>query len=67
VTMRARIADKLAWLGIALDAAANAAQKPLISRPESPVALYVVPTNEELMIAQHTLELLSARNRSRPT
>lgn len=66
VTMRARIAEKLAWLGITLDTAANAAQKPLISRPESRVALYIVPTNEELMIAQHTLELLSARNAFRP-
>jgi acetate kinase len=63
MTMRARIADKVAWLGVALDTAANAARKPLISRPESRVALYVLPTNEELMIAQHTLELLSAPNR----
>jgi len=67
VTLRARIAQQLAWLGIVLDESANASQKPLISRAESRVALYVVPTNEELMIAQHTLELLSARNRSRPT
>jgi acetate kinase len=66
VTMRARIADKLAWLGVAFDHAANAARKLLISQPESRVALYVVPTNEELMIAQHTLALLSARNASRP-
>jgi acetate kinase len=66
VTMRARIAEKLAWLGVTLDAAANAAQKPLISRPESRVALHVIPTNEELMIAQHTLELLSARKEFRP-
>jgi acetate kinase len=66
VTMRARIADKLAWLGVAFDRTANAARKLLISQPESRVALYVVPTNEELMIAQHTLNLLSARNASRP-
>jgi acetate kinase len=66
VTMRARIAEKLAWLGVTLDAAANAAQKPVISRPKSRVALHVIPTNEELMIAQHTLELLSARNEFRP-
>jgi acetate kinase len=66
VALRARIAEKLAWLGIVLDASANASQKPLISSAESRVALYVVPTNEELMIAQHTLQLLSARNPSRP-
>jgi acetate kinase len=66
VTARARIADKLAWLGVELDPAANAGRKLLISQSQSRVALYVVPTNEELMIAQHTLELLSARNASRP-
>jgi acetate kinase len=59
VTMRARIAEKLAWLGAALDPAANAARETLISRPDSRVALYVVPTDEELMIARHTLALIS--------
>jgi acetate kinase len=58
-TMRARIAEKLAWLGVTLDADANAARKPLISRKDSRVPVYIIPTNEELMIAQHTLELLS--------
>jgi acetate kinase len=61
VTMRARIAERLAWLGAALDPDANAAGKPLISRPDSRVALYVIPTDEELMIARHTLSLLSQR------
>ena len=56
--MRARIAEKLAWLGVVPDPAANAAGKSLISRPESRVVLLVVPTDEELMIAQHTLALL---------
>jgi acetate kinase len=58
--MRARIAEKLAWLGVTIDADANAARKQLISRKDSRVPVYVIPTNEELMIAQHTLELLSA-------
>lgn len=57
-TIRARIAEKLAWLGVVLDPAANADRKSLISRPESRVVLLVVPTDEELMIAQHTLALL---------
>jgi acetate kinase len=57
-TIRARIAEKLLWLGGVLDPAANAAGKLLISRPESRVALLVVPTDEELMIAQHTLAFL---------
>jgi acetate kinase len=60
-SMRARIAKKLAWLGIELEPAANAANGPLISRPDSRVAVYVVPTDEELMIARHTLACLSDR------
>jgi acetate kinase len=48
-------------LGVALDPAANAAGKTLISRPDSRVALHVIPTDEELMIARHTLALLSQR------
>jgi acetate kinase len=57
-TIRARIAEKLAWLGVVFDPAANADGKLLISRPESRISLLVVPTDEELMIAQHTLALL---------
>ncbi len=57
-SIRARIAEKLAWLGVVLDPAANAERKSLISRPESRVVLLVVPTDEELMIARHTLALL---------
>jgi acetate kinase len=60
VTMRARIAEKLAWLGAVLDPAANAARETLISPADSRVALYVVPTDEELMIARHTLALISS-------
>jgi acetate kinase len=57
-TMRARIAKHLAWLGAEVDPQANA-HGPVISRWDSRVALYVIPTDEELMIARHTLELLS--------
>jgi acetate kinase len=60
--IRARVAEKLAWLGVIFDPSANAQRKTLISRPQSPVALYVVPTDEELMIARHTLSLLSRRS-----
>jgi len=62
VTMRARIAEKLAWLGVALNPTANAAAETLISRRDSRVAVHVVPTDEELMIARHTLTLISARH-----
>jgi acetate kinase len=60
-TVRTRIAEKLAWLGAVLDPAANADGKSLISRRESRVVLLVVPTDEELMIARHTLALLPQR------
>jgi acetate kinase len=58
--IRARIAAKLAWLGAVLDPKANAAHALRISASDSRVALYVIPTDEELMIARHTLAVLSA-------
>jgi len=61
-SMRARVAHKLTWLGISVDAGANTAGAPLISQPDSRVAVYILPTNEELMIARHTLSLVSARD-----
>jgi acetate kinase len=57
--MRARIAERLAWLGGVLDPKANAAGASRISAPGSRLALHVVPTDEELMIARHTVALLS--------
>jgi acetate kinase len=64
-SMRARIAEKLRWLGVALDSQANAAHARLISRQGSRVAVFVVPTDEELMIARHTLALLAAGHERR--
>jgi len=59
--IRARVVDKLGWLGAVLDAEANTAARTAIARGDSRVALYVIPTDEELMIARHTLALLAAR------
>jgi acetate kinase len=59
VSLRARIAETLYWLGAKLDSDANAAGRSLLSPPDSRVALYVIPTNEELMIARHTLAVLA--------
>jgi acetate kinase len=56
--LRNRIADKIRWLGATIDHAANAAGKLNISAERSRVALYVIPTDEELMIARHTLAVL---------
>jgi acetate kinase len=46
-------------LGAVFDAVANQSAKTVISQPKSKVALYVVPTDEELNIARHTLSLLA--------
>jgi len=59
--IRARIAGRLAWLGATLDPAANDAGDLRISAPESRVPMFVVPTDEELTIARHTLALTGAR------
>ena len=59
--IRARIAEQLAWLGVVLDPAENSRHARLISRSDSGIPVYVVPTDEELMIAQHTLSLLLNR------
>ena len=56
--IRQRICDASAWLGIQLDAEANARNGPRISKSESKVSAWVIPTNEELMIARHTGALL---------
>jgi acetate kinase len=57
--IRARVAEKLGWLGIVLDPEANAARTTVISRAQSKIRFLVVPTDEELMIARHTISLLS--------
>jgi acetate kinase len=57
--IRARVCRDAAWLGVELDEAANEARGPSISRPGSRAAAWVVPTNEELMIAQHTRRLIA--------
>jgi acetate kinase len=57
--IRERVCRDAAWLGLELDGTANAAGGPLISTPGSRVGAWVVPTNEELMIARHTLQMLT--------
>jgi len=56
--IRRRICRASAWLGIDLDPDANDGGGPRISRPGSRVSAWVIPTNEELMIARHTEQLL---------
>jgi len=56
--IRARVCERGAWLGIELDHAANRAGGPRVSTSASRVAVYAIPTDEELMIARHTLDVL---------
>jgi acetate kinase len=56
--IREAVIRRLAWLGLELDLTANAGGGPLISRQGARVACYVLPTDEELMIARHTLDVL---------
>jgi len=57
--MRARICRGAAWLGLRLDEAANRAGGPRISTPDSQVSAWVIPTDEERMIAEHTLKVFN--------
>ncbi len=55
--VRGKVCEKLGWLGVTVDAKANAANGPRISAADSRVSVFAIPTNEELMIARHTLAL----------
>ena len=58
-SVRWRICEGLAFLGIALDKERNEAHGPIISRESGPVIVRVMKTNEDLMIARHTYRLVS--------
>lgn len=60
-TLRARVCADAAWLGVDLDRAANELNGPRLSTAASRVASWVVPTNEELMIARHTWRVLEGQ------
>ena len=61
VPIRSRVCQDAAWLGVELDASANASGGPRISSAASKVSAWVIPTNEELMIARHTRRVLLER------
>jgi acetate kinase len=58
--LRELACEKLSWLGITLDRDANARHAAVISAPGSRVVVRVIPTDEEWMIARHSLDLLAA-------
>ena len=55
---RLELCAKLVWLGLELEEQANTSGGPRISAPDSGVSDWLIPTNEELMIAQRTLALV---------
>ena len=58
--LRAKVLGKLAWLGAKLDPHANDRNGPRISTEDSKLSVWVIPTNEELMIARHTAAMAGA-------
>jgi acetate kinase len=56
--IRSRVLRRLHWLGFSIDEAANQAGGPLVTRADSALPAYVIPTDEELVIARHTLTLV---------
>jgi acetate kinase len=62
--IRRRICKASRWLGLDLDETKNANQGQRISSPQSKVSAWVIPTNEEFMIAHHTGTLLGLRSQS---
>lgn len=62
--IRSAIGERLGWLGVRIDAAANDAARERISRGDSSVEVFVVPTNEELMIARHCAAVLQPDHRN---
>ncbi|WDF71417.1 acetate/propionate family kinase [Novosphingobium sp. KACC 22771] len=63
--IRSAICARMAWAGVLLDEAANAANAPVISRPDSRIAVRVIPTDEERMIAFHTFNMLDDQQGAR--
>jgi acetate kinase len=56
--IRARVCRDARWLGIILDDEANAKGGPRLSVPDSPTSAWMIPTDENLMIARHTRRLI---------
>jgi acetate kinase len=59
--IRSAIGERLAWLGVRIDAAANDDRRERISGEDSAVDVFVIPTNEELMIARHCVAMLRTK------
>ncbi len=58
--VRDRVLEGMEWIGVELDHAANRANATVITSGQSRVQAFVIPTNEEAMIARHTVDTISA-------
>ena len=60
IYIRKGICEKLTFMGVEVDVDANnmRGEEKVISKPDSKVKVYVIPTNEELMIAKETMRLV---------
>jgi acetate kinase len=56
--VRERVLEGMEWIGVELDRTANRANRQVISTERSRVRVFVIPTNEEAMIARHTLAVI---------
>jgi acetate kinase len=56
--IRTAVCVRLGWLGIEIDEEANARNAAVITMPTSRVQVRIIPTDEEQMIARHTLETI---------
>jgi acetate kinase len=63
--IRGRVCHDAAWLGLLIDDAANKKGGPRISKDGSAVAAWVIPTDENLIVARHTRRLLDRNSRSK--
>jgi len=63
VTIRESICQRCAWLGLELDMDANQSSQARISQPGSAVQAWVLATNEEYMIAEHTMRIFNRANK----
>ncbi|TCU78392.1 acetate kinase [Bradyrhizobium sp. R2.2-H] len=60
--IRSAIGERLAWMGVRIDVASNDAARGRINRGDSAVEIFVIPTNEEMMIARHCAALIRGRH-----
>jgi acetate kinase len=64
--IRARVCHDAAWLGLALDASANARHATRISPKDARASAWVIPTDENLMVARHVQRVLDETQRDGP-